>query len=135
MPFLSLARATQNQPPISNGNFQVDYSLSSLTSSLQITYKEVQDNGLSMYIEGLFLGNADTEVGKFNVTFTSMAQVDLRYSTLQFQVSTELYDKSVDPSSIHLTLRYTSRLDETFHGFGEQFTFFDMTGKKVSRCT
>lgn len=130
-PFISLAKATQNTPPISNGNFQVDYSLTALTSSLQITFKEVQDNGMSMYLEGLFLGSSETEVGKFNVTFTCTEQSDSRYSTLQFQVSTELYDNSIDYSSIHMILKYTSRFDETFHGFGEQFTFFDMTGKKV----
>lgn len=84
------------------------------------------DPGNSMILSGHLYCNDGSSV-LYNVYFEQLTSKALGINVL-------LQDRAADQSAPDLNrifLTYNSNPDEHFFGFGEQFTYFDMKGKKV----
>jgi hypothetical protein len=131
-PIIAVGSAVDNRPPILNGNYQVDTTLTMLSAMLQITIISQNAEYSDLIIEGTLNDGEENPVGNFTLTFSvpSWQQNPFsKYTSLEFSVATRLYDTAI--TNIHTIFSYGCYESESFFGFGEQFTYFNLTGRVV----
>lgn len=129
-PFLQTGKAVVPRPPILDGNFQMEETVAIRTARQTVDTISYNASSEVLTIGGVvdfrpedWLGDAVQYSLAFSVSPVSTKQ-------LRFTIDTSL--PAVDESlSTRLFLRYRSEQGETFHGFGESFTNFDMSGRRI----
>ena len=150
VPPVALLNATQLRPPISNGNYQVEYETNPLTdTTLFLTSRQSDSNGsLSLTLALLYCGKLllDSDIaapnncqrrGAANFVFTYGAvsepsSLEDVHSFVDFSLSAELVQSLSDAvPEPHLVLNYACDPAEAFYGFGESFTLWNLAGQRV----
>ena len=131
-PFLRAGHATLPQPPILDGNFQMEENIDLTTSWQTIESVTLVGGGrglgqAAVVITGL-VGDGEANVSlQYNITISESL-----LSTNQLQFDMKILKDNENISSMNrLFLSYWSDERETFHGFGESFTDFDMSGRRI----
>lgn len=123
--------ATILQAPILDGNFQVDQLITtqSVTNTLDLCPKQVTDASDLLQLCGSVFDSEGGERGTFSLNFFPSP-----FSTnqLSFTVNvTREYTDIFPGNNDRLFFSYSCALDESFHGFGESFTDFNLRNKVV----
>jgi alpha-glucosidase len=122
--FISAGNATVPAPPIVNGNFQMKEIIDYQTTTQTIAMLSCSNDQI-IYTGLVGLTSLDITVEyQFTITSTSA------YSTnqLQFIVSiNDIYSNQIN----RIFIKYLTYSDESFHGFGESFTSFNLKGKRI----
>jgi len=113
--FIAAARGIESVTE-SRGSYNIKDSLASVCSDQTIESIECQDGVLK--IRGMLSGG--TENTPYTVTLTETSPADLCFKT-------DIPDQGFNRTF----LTYASNKDERFFGFGEQFTYFDMKGRRL----
>lgn len=124
-PFISVGHGLTSQPPILNGNYQMEETIDMKTSKQTID-KVSCSNGV-MTIGGT-ISNEDANFSA-NYVFT-LSLSPLSTNQLQFTVTVD-GDENLENDANRLFMTYWSDPLESFHGFGEAFTSFNLKGKRV----
>lgn len=126
-PFLRFAMATEDNPPILNGNSQVSESFLESESSWQTIDSINSPDINSIELRGS-LGSgsaADSSAVVGTYTFTIRCEDDAKLSFSASMIPTKSLPAAASP---RLYLRYHTDADESFHGFGESFSYFNLKG-------
>lgn len=141
LPILSLYNATQLQPPILNGNYQVSYKETLVSNSMSVDkIKDEKNTSVTLMGRLMRCGSKDTPYvntafdcipkTEYTLTFTygEIPGTDRVISYVSFDVKTTLLEHVQEP---HLKFAYSTHADERYYGFGEQFTIFNLRGYHV----
>lgn len=139
--FIRYGNATVKNPPIVNGNYQLQEEILWISSQQSINNIVMDNENLKLTISGQLFSSTlnDNESEEASIPSPStVPQVDY---TLIFFLSTESDNQlsfilSIPTPSLsneynRLFLLYTTSAEETFHGFGESFTNFNLKGRRV----
>jgi hypothetical protein len=140
--FLQIGEANVTQPPIVNGNYQVHEAI--LWRSVTQTIDEIQEKetgtGTETETELVITGTLSNEALSYSTNYFLSYYLSMESDNqLSFTIKTsETKTASPSPSTItqsgepnRLFLSYVTSPEESFHGFGESFTSFDLKGKRV----
>jgi hypothetical protein len=149
--FIQIGEANVTQPPIVNGNYQVHETILWRTTSqsiddIQMIQREIEKIEEA---EGEKLGQEQTQQEELIITgelwtddrsystnyFLSFHLSPLSSNQLSFTLNTS---GASNPSALsppsqanRLFLSSLTSADESFHGFGESFTSFNLKGKRI----
>eukprot|EP00981_Chlorochromonas_danica_P010287 scaffold3079_cov187-Ochromonas_danica.AAC.14 len=149
--FITVGLATFDQPPILNGNYQVNYTLTPLSSKIQIGEIIIigDEHTNALVFLGSLTDDNEIPVGTFNLTlwvvdnFNKIDKDNTIYTSLEWSISTTVDHDNIkknqavkvgddySETEIHTTFVYASRHWESFFGFGESFSLFNLTGLVV----
>jgi alpha-glucosidase (family GH31 glycosyl hydrolase) len=128
-PFIVLADGKQNRPPISNGNYQVDYSIERVTNSMTLNKLVRKDQNIEILGDLLHCTEevkpVCDNIGNFTFSFT-IPNPNEFVTLFSIDISS-----NYNFNEIHTLLSFDSEPEESFHGFGESFTYFNLKGKNV----
>ena len=113
--FLAAGRGSETVKE-SRGSFIIKDNLQSILADQSVTDIKVVQGELT--VSGTISG--DSEHVPYTFTFSEHAMDNLQFTAM-------LDDKSIN----RLFLTYRSEQDEHFFGFGEQFSYFDMKGRRL----
>ncbi|CAM9105451.1 unnamed protein product, partial [Ectocarpus fasciculatus] len=128
-PFLALGNASVPRPPILDGNFQMNETLSSRTTAQRIDVVRYDSTTQVLSIEGRLQGAMGSV--PYSLRFSPSA---LSTGQLHFEAAAEWPSGESDGDialNRRLFLTYWADEQESFHGFGESFTNFDMSGRRI----
>ena len=117
VPFLQLREGAFNKKALYEGNDLWDMKSKRLTKTLSLQKHEVKDDIFTIYGE---VGGWETEV-PFVAVFKELSNNQLGFEIMP------VYDM---PENIILRLQFVSPKGEGFYGFGEQFSHWNMRGKR-----
>lgn len=136
-PFLRLGNATVLQPPILNGNFQMHEYTEYLSDDITID-NIVQDiNSQDVTVCGSLTNQYNKNL-LYNLYCIKFIYEDKDTNgnpcepRLKFEIEFNNNDNTnevTDNPNLRLFFNYWCARDESFHGFGESFTYFDLKGK------
>lgn len=130
LPFLQYATAVLLQPPILNGNYQVNEDVTIKSEYVSIDTKSLDFDKLT--ICGKFFDSSKNIVNNcgYCMYFNQVpADGFVSNPSIFFNVTTT---SSCYPSDDpRLFLQYASVEDENFYGFGESFSYFNLKGRNV----
>lgn len=135
-PFLTLISAIQEQPAISNGNYQVKVQTSALTNKCTIDPKSLQTTPNQLTWTGQLLQCGSTssvceQVATYSATLNVLGLGEDGLDTIA-QLSTAINVLSLSNTvEYHTVVHYECGKDESFHGFGETFGPLDMRGQVI----
>ena len=123
-PFLSIGNATVTQPPIRDGNYQLEESVQRQTSAISIENVNVKSE-LNIEMSGQL----------FNVENIAMATYTFNVSVQDMSSKQLLFDARVSSMTNHtidrLFFSYWCDANEAFFGFGESFTNLNLRSRVV----
>jgi hypothetical protein len=133
---VTVGNATMLQAPILDGNFQVDQVTSSQSSEITLGLCPAQDTTeLNVNVDdmlqlcGSLLDTQGDERGTFTLDFFPSP---LSSSQLSFTLTATRNPQDTQTSTDdRLFFTYSCAPDESFHGFGESFTGFNLRNKVV----
>ena len=124
-PFISVGQFFEPRPPILNGNFQMEETELFLSTSQTIDRVDyLQDNFLNMH--GTLGGLSSANIASYSIYFL---ESDLSFNQLHFRIN--ITSSNSENSYNRVFLNYWCDHDESFHGFGESFTNFNMVGRRI----
>lgn len=141
-PFIRLGEGNVTQPPILNGNYQLTELTKYITDSLTIDEVNTKDDNIAI-LGRLFDSKYKTLEYKysFDLSLTVNPEGD---PIISFNISVinavkhSHWNKDSDVNkdsdgslSPRIYFYAASRFDESFHGFGESFTYFSYKGLRV----
>lgn len=125
-PFLAFGNASVPHPPIVDGNFQMEETVTFRTSSQSIDALIFDAAVETLTLSGLLDGRVPYSL--------TLSRSEISPNQLHF-VAEALWsdpDNAKDDGvTDRLFLTYWTEHGETFHGFGESFTNFDMSGRRI----
>jgi hypothetical protein len=122
-PFVKVGNASVPKPPILDGNFQMEEDIAFKTSWQTVNSVEMSESQSELIISGAVGSDDDLY---FDYTFKmGVSTISSKYLHFDLQLT--------KPTSAvnRLFLSYWSDGKESFHGFGESFTDFDMNGRRI----
>ena len=134
-PFVRLGQGNVTHPPIVNGNYQLEELTSFITDSVSIDSIDVFPSYISIF--GRLFNEISNIQYKYCFIFSLSDNDGKDSSSLQFNIKIIEYpDKSIlntitSSLSPRIFFYASSTVDESFHGFGESFTYFSYKGLRV----
>ena len=134
---LFVGNATMLQAPILDGNFQVnqitEYQSTLITLDVCSNGESLLNDGLTadeiLHLCGSLLDDSSNERGTFTLDFFP-SPLSANQISFSLNVTRSLDDNNSGPND-RLYFIYSCEEDESFHGFGESFTDFDLRNRVV----
>lgn len=129
-PFLRIANATELRPPISNGNYQVEQEINSLSDTVSINKINVDDEQKELTLSGNLLSTKSNDDTKTIASYKLKLSITKEYKQLSFSVEI-IPAQELTNLNIRSFFTYSCDEDEGFYGFGESFSFLNLKGLRV----
>lgn len=122
-PFVRVGNASVPKPPILDGNFQMEEEIVFKSTWQTVQSVEMDSSKSTLTISGAIGRDNDVSFDyNFKLTTSSISSKYLHFD-VELTKSTSVLNR--------LFLSYWSDGKESFHGFGESFTDFDMNGRRI----